>query len=147
MMPAFIRKDLLIAMIILWIGLSIYALALGWREVFPAIGAVALAIGLSIFLTHRRSFQEQQRLWDNQDEIQLRMIWRYLQMQKRGRQDRDPLTLDQLEERISESFESMVEAKREEAKLETYMYEMIYSVIGTLQWGLGAMLVDWVHGV
>ena len=145
-MPAFLRKDILIAMIILWAGLSIYALVMGWHQVFPAIGSIALAIGLSIFLTHRRSFQEQQRLWDNQDEIQLRMLWRYLQMQKRGRQDRDPLTLDQLEDRITDSFDSMVEAKREEAKLETYMYEMIYSVIGTLQWGLGGLLVQWIHG-
>lgn len=145
-MPAFLRKDILIGMIILWTGLSIYALIQGWQQVFPAIGAVALSIGLSIFLTHRYTSQELRRLWDNQEEIQQRMIWRYLQMMKRGRQDRDPLTLDQLSDKITDSFDSMLEAKREEARLETYRYEMVYSVVGTLQWGLGGMLVQWIHG-
>lgn len=145
-MPAFLRKDILIGMIVIWITLSVVALVNGWQEVFPAIGAVALSIGLSIFLTHRYTSQEERRLWDNQEEIQQRMIWRYTQMVKRGRQGDDPLSEEQLAERITASFESMLEAKRSEAKLETYRYEMVYSVVGTLQWGLGGMLVRWVHG-
>ncbi len=145
-MPAFLRKDILIGMIVIWIVLSILALINGWQEVFPAIGAVALSIGLSIFLTHRNTSQEERRLWDNQEEIQMRMIWRYTQMVKRGRQGDDPLDEHQLADRISASFESMLEAKRNEANLETYRYEMVYSVIGTLQWGLGGILVRWLHG-
>lgn len=145
-MPAFLRKDVLVALIFLWVGTSAVALFYGWVEVFPAIGAIALSIGLSIFLTHRYASQEERRLWDNQEEIQQRMIWRYLQMVKRGRQGDDPLNVEQLEERITDSFESMLEAKRTEAKLETYRYEMAYSVLGTLQWGLGGLLVRWLHG-
>lgn len=145
-MPAFLRKDILIGMIVVWIVLSILALVNGWQEVFPAIGAVALSIGLSIFLTHRYTSQEERRLWDNQEEVQQRMIWRYTQMVKRGRQGDDPLDEHQLADRISASFESMLEAKRSEVNLETYRYEMIYSVAGTLQWGLGGMLVRWLHG-
>ena len=41
--------------------------------------------------------------------------------------------------------EFMLASKRNEAKLETYRYEMVYSVLGTLQWGLGGTLVDWIH--
>lgn len=145
-MPAFLRKDILIGMIVIWIVLSVVALVNGWQEVFPAIGAVALSIGLSIFLTHRYTSQEERRLWDNQEEVQQRMIWRYTQMVKRGRQGNDPLDEHQLADRITASFESMLEAKRSEASLETYRYEMVYSVVGTLQWGLGGMLVRWLHG-
>ncbi len=73
------------------------------------------------------------------------MIWRYMQMVRRGRQGNDPLSLEQLADRIEDSFESMLSSKRAEAELETYRYEMVYSVLGTLQWGLGGMLVDWIH--
>lgn len=145
-MPAFLRKDVLIAMLVLWIGTSAIALFNGWADIFPAIGAIALSIGLSIFLTHRFASQEERRLWDNQEEIQQRMIWRYMQMVKSGRQGDDPLSVEQLEERITNSFESMLAAKNTEAKLETYRYEMAHSVLGTLQWGLGGPFVRLIQG-
>lgn len=143
---AFLRKEVLIGMIVLWVVTSIAALVFAWDQMFPAIGAIALSIGLSIFLTHRFAGQEERRLWDNQEEVQQRMIWRYMQMVKRGRQGSDPLNEDQLAQRIDDSFESMLASKREEAKRETYIYEMIYSVVGTLQWGLGGMFANWLHG-
>jgi len=142
----FMRREVLIGMILMWVIASISSLYFGREEWFPAIGSIALSIGLSIFLTHRFSSQEERRLWDNQEEVQQRMIWRYMQMVKRGRQGNDPLDEAALAERISESFESMLMAKRNEANAETYRYEMVYSVIGTLQWGLGGMLVRWIHG-
>lgn len=143
-----IRHELLISLIVVWVATSVWAMVQGWEEVFPAIGAVALAVGVSIFLTHRYTSQEERRLWDNQEEIQLRMIWRYItQMQRDGRQEGDPLSMDGLARRINQSFESMLKSKHDEAKQETYLYEMIYSVAGTLQWGLGRMLVEWVHGI
>ena len=141
----FLRKEFMLAMLILWLISSVIALYMGWNSVFPAIGSIALSIGLSIFLTHRYTSQEERRLWDNQEEVQQRMIWRYMQMVRRGRQGNDPLSLDQLADRIEDSFESMLSSKRAEAELETYRYEMVYSVLGTLQWGLGGMLVDWIH--
>ena len=141
----FLRKEVMLAMLILWLVSSTIALFMGWHSVFPAIGSIALSIGLSIFLTHRYTSQEERRLWDNQEEVQQRMIWRYMQMVKRGRQGDDPLDLDQLADRIEGSFESMLSSKRAEAELETYRYEMVYSVVGTLQWGLGGMLVEWIH--
>lgn len=143
---AFLRKEMLIGLILLWIVSSMASLYYGWNEMFPAIGSIALSIGLSIFLTHRFTSQEERRLWDNQEEVQQRMIWRYMQMVKRGRQGNDPLSEEQLEQRLSDSFESMLASKRVEAELETYRYEMLYSVVGTLQWGLGGMLVNWLHG-
>ncbi len=143
-----IRHELLISLILLWAGSSGWALYRGWVEIFPAIGAVALAVGVSIFLMHRHHAQEERRLWDNQEEIQLRMIWRYVtKLSRGGRQGNDPLTQDELARRINQSFDSMLEAKHEEKNQETYLYEMIYSVIGTLQWGLGRMLVETVHGM
>ena len=141
----FLRKEIMLAMLILWIGSSAYSLYKGWDTIFPAIGSIALSIGLAIFLTHRFTSQEERRLWDNQEEVQQRMIWRYMQMVRGGRQGNDPLTLDQLGERIEQSFESMLASKRAEAELETYRYEMAYSILGTLQWGLGGMLVDFLH--
>ncbi|MCK4861924.1 MAG: hypothetical protein KAS85_08455 [Rhodobacteraceae bacterium] len=141
----FLRKEFMLAMLILWFSSSVVALYMGWDSVFPAIGSIALSIGLSIFLTHRYTSQEERRLWDNQEEVQQRMIWRYMQMVRSGRQGADPMSLDQLGDRIEDSFESMLSSKRAEAELETYRYEMVYSVLGTLQWGLGGMLVDWIH--
>ena len=141
----FLRKELMIAMLVLWGVSSVTALYMGWDVLFPAIGSIALSIGLSIFLTHRFTTQEERRLWDNQKEVQQRMIWRYMQMVRRGRQGADPLTLDQIGDRIEDSFESMLASKRAKAELETYRYEMVYTVLGTLQWGLGGMLVDWIH--
>ncbi len=141
----FLRKEFMLVMLILWLASSALALYMGWDSVFPAIGSIALSIGLSIFLTHRYTSQEERRLWDNQEEVQQRMIWRYMQMVRSGRQGNDPLSLDQLGDRIEDSFESMLSSKRAEAELETYRYEMVYSVLGTLQWGLGGMLVDWIH--
>ena len=141
----FLRKELMLAMLILWLGSSALAFFMGWYSIFPAIGSIALSIGLSIFLTHRYTSQEERRLWDNQEEVQQRMIWRYMQMVQRGRQGNDPLDLGQLSDRIEQSFESMLTAKRAEAGLETYRYEMVYSVLGTLQWGLGGMLVERLH--
>ncbi|MHA1129154.1 MAG: hypothetical protein ACTSRN_09490 [Alphaproteobacteria bacterium] len=142
----FLRREFLIGMLVVWITASVVAFLNNWPEVFSAIGAISLSIGLSIFLTHRYTSQEERRLWDNQEEIQQRMIWRYMQMIRIGRQGNDPLTLEQLADRIEGSFESMLESKRNEAKMETYLYEMAYSVLGTLQWGLGGLLVDWIHG-
>ena len=141
----FLRKEFMLAMLVVWIVSSVLSLYMGWDRVFPAIGSIALSIGLSIFLTHRFTSQEERRLWDNQEEVQQRMIWRYMQMLRRGRQGDDPLNLEQLAERIERSFESMLASKRAEAGLETYRYEMVYSVLGTLQWGLGGILVDWIH--
>lgn len=142
----FLKREFLIGMLVIWIVSSVVAFINNWPEIFSAIGAIALSIGLSIFLTHRYISQEERRLWDNQEEIQQRMIWRYMQMIRLGRQGNDPLSPEQLAERIEGSFESMLESKRSEAKMETYRYEMAYSVLGTLQWGLGGLLVELVHG-
>lgn len=142
----FLRREFLIGMLFIWVIASVVSFLNNWPEIFSAIGAISLSIGLSIFLTHRYISQEERRLWDNQEEIQQRMIWRYMQMIRLGRQGNDPLTPEQLAERLEDSFESMLESKRGEAKMETYRYEMAYSVLGTLQWGLGGMIVELVHG-
>ena len=142
----FLRREFLIGMLFIWVIASVVSFLNNWPEIFSAIGAISLSIGLSIFLTHRYISQEERRLWDNQEEIQQRMIWRYMQMIRLGRQGNDPLTPEQLAERLEDSFESMLESKRSEAKMETYRYEMAYSVLGTLQWGLGGMIVELIHG-
>jgi len=142
-----LRHELLLALIVIWAVLSGIALQQAWVEVFPAIGSIALAIGVTIFLSHRFTSQEEKRLWDNQEEVQLHMIWRYVTQIQRNRQGNDPMTMDDLARRINASFETMSKSKHDEVKQETYRYEMIYSVIGTLQWGLGRMLVELVHGL
>ncbi len=40
----------------------------------------------------------------------------------------------------------MIAAKAEEKAMETYRYELVFTVVGTLQWGFGAMLIKFILG-
>ncbi|MEO1000944.1 MAG: hypothetical protein AAFW69_10155 [Pseudomonadota bacterium] len=131
---------------IVWAGLSTSAMIFGWGQIFAALGAFALALGFAIFLTDRFSLAEEKRYWDSLVETQMRQTWRYL---KRARREdpTDPRDLDALEAQIDESFESLLSAKAAERGLENYRLEMGFSILGTLQWGFGAILVEALHPV
>ena len=103
-----LRKEFLLGMLILCLGCLILALFMGWESLFPAVGS----IGLSVFLARS-----------------------YMQTVRHGRQGNAPLSLDRLAEWIDGSFESMLPSKCKEAELETYRYEMVYSVSETLTMG------------
>lgn len=127
------------------IALSGAALLLGWREIFAALGSLLLCLGFTVFLTDRYRIVEVRRLWDSQIETQIRMIWRHQMRVRHGEKTPDPLSIDEIETRVGESFDSMLHAKNHEKKLETYRLEISLSVIGTLQWGFGALLVEFAH--
>ncbi|MEM9049888.1 MAG: hypothetical protein AAGC92_14345 [Pseudomonadota bacterium] len=132
-------------LVILWVIASIAGLLLNWVDLFPAFGALALCIGFGVFLTGRYLSGEENRLWDSQLETQLRMIWRYVRRSRRE-DPTDPLSLEELESRISDSFEGMLASKNAQSDRDSYRVEMGFSILGTLQWGFGEMLMRSLHG-
>ncbi|MEL7465851.1 MAG: hypothetical protein AAFN79_17405 [Pseudomonadota bacterium] len=139
------RRYLAFAGMVGWAAASLTALLIGWPQIFSALGAFALALGFGVFLTDRFQLSEQRRYWDSLVETQQRLTWRYLKRLRRE-DDADPRALDDLEAQIDESFESLLEAKAAEKSAETYRLEMTFSIVGTLQWGFGVMLVRALHG-
>lgn len=139
----------MLALLLLWGTVSILAAVMNWAELFPALGSVALCIGFATFLVDRYQMAEERRLWDHQVEVQIRMIWRYVRRtagQPGQAKESDPLSLADLESRISDSFDGLLSSKNAEEKQETYRYEMAFSIVGTLQWGFGGMLMSVLHG-
>ncbi|MEM9013194.1 MAG: hypothetical protein AAGE18_18395 [Pseudomonadota bacterium] len=130
---------------LVWVAVSLGALGFGWANVFSAMGAFALALGFAIFLTDRFRLAEERRYWDSLVETQMRQTWRYLKRLRRE-DPQDPRDLDALEAQIDESFETLLSAKAAEKGLDSYRLEMTFSIVGTLQWGFGAMLVRSLHG-
>lgn len=139
------RRFLALGGMIVWGVASTAAAVAGWPHVFAAMGAFALSLGFGVFLTDRYLLSEERRYWDSLTEIQLRQTWRFLKQLRTGEQGDDPHSLEELEAQIEESFESLLDAKAREAGLETYRVEMSFSIVGTLQWGFGAMIVEWLH--
>ncbi|MEM7547100.1 MAG: hypothetical protein AAF367_16340 [Pseudomonadota bacterium] len=140
------RRFLALGGVAVWAVASVAALIAGWPEVFAAMGAFSLSLGFGVFLTDRFALSEERRYWDSLVETQQRQTWRYLKQVRNGKRGDDPHTLDQLEAQIDESFESLLETKAREGALENYRLEMGFSIIGTLQWGFGAMIIGLLHG-
>jgi hypothetical protein len=140
------RRFLALAGLVIWATASIASLIAGWPEIFAAMGAFSLSISFGVFLTDRFALSEERRYWDSLVETQLRQTWRYLRQLRKGAQGNEPHTLDQLADQIDESFDSLLETKAREGALENYRLEMGFSIIGTLQWGFGAMIIGLIHG-
>ena len=132
--------------LVLWDVVSAWSALLGWAQLFSAMGSVALCLGFAVFLADRFRLTEERRLWDHDLAVQLRMMWRYLQRMRRGDEGHEPLSMEEIETRLTEGFENMIAAKNEEARLETYRLEMAISILGTLRWGFGALAVGAIHG-
>jgi len=130
----------------LWLIVSIASVALGYPHLFGALGSFALCISFVVFLTDRFMAQEARRRWDSQILTQSRMMWRYF-----NRLDdpvvKDPTPLPVLRDQITENFDDLLAAKAEEKAIETYKYELAFSVLGTLQWGFGEMLIGYLRGI
>ncbi|MCF6273988.1 MAG: hypothetical protein L3J37_12540 [Rhodobacteraceae bacterium] len=139
------QRVILFAAMALWAVTSIVSVSLGHARIFAALGSFALCIGFVVFLTDRYLAQEARRHWDSQILTQSRMIWRYM-LRLEDPQITDPTPLPVLRERITENFESLLAAKAEEKKMETYRYEMVFSVLGTLQWGFGELVIGIFKG-
>ncbi|MEM7523653.1 MAG: hypothetical protein AAF360_07860 [Pseudomonadota bacterium] len=139
------RRFLALSGLIVWAAASTVSIFIGWPEIFSALGAFALSLGFGIFLTDRFAISEERRYWDSLLETQQRLTWRYLKQVRQGRGD-DPHTLDELESQIDDSFETLLETKAREGAMENHQLEMGFSIVGTLQWGFGEMLVRLLHG-
>ena len=139
------QRFLALGGLIVWAAASAMSAIAGWPHVFAAMGAFSLSLGFAVFLTDRYLLSEERRYWDSLTEMQLRQTWRFLKQLRSGTQGDDPHDLDELEGQIEESFASLLDAKAREAGLETYRIEMSFSIVGTLQWGFGALIVEWLH--
>ena len=130
----------------LWLIASISSAVMGRAQLFGALGSYALCISFVVFLTDRFMAQEARRRWDSQILTQSRMMWRYF-----SRLDdasiKDPTPMPKLRDQITESFDDLLAAKAEEKAIETYKYELAFSVLGTLQWGFGEMLISYLRGI
>ncbi len=118
----------------------------GHATLFASLGSFALCISFVVFLTDRVMAQEARRRWDSQILTQSRMMWRYF-----SRQDdisiKDPTPLPKLRDQITENFDDLLAAKADEKAIETYKYELAFSVLGTLQWGFGELLIGYLRGI
>ena len=125
-----------------WLLASFTAIAIGHTHLFAALGSFALCISFVVFLTDRFMAQEARRRWDSQILTQSRMMWRYF-----SHDSNDPTPLPILRDQITENFDDLLAAKAEEKAIETYKYELAFSVLGTLQWGFGEMLIGHLRGI
>ena len=128
-----------------WLIASIVSIAIGYSNLFGALGSFALCISFVVFLTDRFMVQESRRRWDSQILTQSRMMWRYFGRYEDGN-GKDPTPMPKLRDQITENFDDLLAAKAEEKTVETYKYELAFSVIGTLQWGFGEMLIGLLRG-
>ncbi len=130
----------------LWLLASIGSVVEGHAGLFGALGSFALCISFVVFLTDRFMAQEARRRWDSQILTQSRMMWRYF-----SRLDdasaKDPTPLPKLRDQITQNFDDLLAAKADEKTIETYKYELAFSVLGTLQWGFGEMLITYLRGI
>jgi len=126
----------------LWLLASVVSVITGNAHLFGALGSYALCISFVVFLTDRFMAQEARRRWDSQILTQSRMMWRYL-----SQDINDPTSPSRLRDQITENFDDLLAAKAEEKTIETYKYELAFSVLGTLQWGFGEMLIRYLRGI
>lgn len=128
-----------------WALSSVVTLALGQAHFFGALGSFALCISFVVFLTDRFMVQEARRHWDSEILTHSRMMWRYIRRVEDS-SIHDPTPLPKLKDQISEDFDDLLAAKAEEKSVETYKYELLFSVFGTLQWGFGEVLINLIRG-
>jgi hypothetical protein len=140
------QRFVLFGALAFWLLASLVSVAFGHASLFGALGSFALCISFVVFLTDRFMAQEARRRWDSQILTQSRMMWRYF-----SRLDdtsvKDPTPLPKLRDQITENFDDLLAAKAEEKAIETYKYELAFSVLGTLQWGLGELLIGYIRGI
>jgi len=129
-----------------WLIASFSSIVMGYPHVFGALGSYALCISFVVFLTDRFMAQEARRRWDSQILTQSRMMWRYFSRIEDSAV-KDPTPMPTLRDQITENFDDLLAAKAEEKTVETYKYELAFSVVGTLQWGFGEILIRFLQGL
>jgi len=130
----------------IWLVVSLASAGFGSARLFGALGSFALCISFVVFLTDRFMAQESRRRWDSQILTQSRMMWRYTNRVEDG-SIKDPTPLPKLRGQISDNFDDLLAAKAAEKTIETYKYELAFSVAGTLQWGFGELLIGLLRGL
>ncbi len=140
------QRITLYAALVLWLMASLISVAEGHAHLFGALGSFALCISFVVFLTDRFMAQEARRRWDSQILTQSRMMWRYYSRVE-DPTIKDPTPLPVLRDQITQNFDDLLAAKAEEKAIETYRYELIFSVLGTLQWGFGEMTIGFLRGI
>lgn len=141
----FWQRVILYAALIFWAAATVTSAIFGAGQIFSALGSFALSISFVVFLTDRFMAQESRRRLDSQILTQSRMMWRYFSRIEDA-SIKDPTPLPKLRNQITENFDDLLAAKYEEKAIETYRYELLFSVAGTLQWGFGEMLIGLILG-
>ncbi len=141
-----IQKLVLFAAIGFWAVASLASVFFGVAHVFGALGSFALCISFVVFLTDRFMAQESRRRWDSQIMTQTRMMWRYFNRIEDPKL-KDPTPLATLKDQITGNFDDLLAAKADEKAIETYKYELMFSVAGTLQWGFGEITINLIRGI
>ena len=136
------QRITLYSALFLWLLISVVSVAYGHATLFASLGSFALCISFVVFLTDRFMAQEARRRWDSQILTQSRMMWRYFSHDKN-----DPTPLSKLRDQITENFDELLAAKEKKKAIETYKYELAFSVLGTLQWGFGELLITYLRGI
>jgi len=129
-----------------WLVASLASVATHKAAIFGSLGSFALCISFVVFLTDRFMVQEARRRWDSQILTQSRMMWRYFSRVEDNAIN-DPTSLPKLRSQITENFDDLLAAKADEKTVETYKYELAFSVMGTLQWGFGEILIRFMQGL
>ena len=141
-----IQRLVLFAAIGIWATASVVGAIFGMAKLFGALGSFALCISFVVFLTDRFMAQEARRRWDSQILTQTRMMWRYYRRTEDPKL-KDPTPLATLKDQITGNFDDLLAAKAEEKAIETYRYELMFSVVGTLQWGFGEIMINLIRGI
>lgn len=138
-------RTLAIGIFWVWALVSVLSLALGWAEIFAAMGSLLLSLAVAVFLTERYRANERRRLWDHDLQAQLGLL---AEIANRAHGNAAPSTrepLHDIQQDLHDSVERMTVAKAREQDDETWRDEVFLSITGTLQWGFGALLVDLIH--
>lgn len=138
-------RTLAIAVFWFWALMSALSLAMGWAQIFAAMGSLLLSLAIAVFLTERYQANERRRLWDHHLQDQLGLLG---EIANRAHGNGRPLRnepLHELQQAFCDSLERMTVAKAREEDEDTWRDEMVLSITGTLQWGFGALLVDLIH--
>lgn len=140
------KRRIIIAALLVWATVSVWAMATGRADIFAAMGSFSLCISFAVFLTDRYVTQESRRHWDSEILTQSRMMWRYYQDIEHGQAINDPTPLVKLRDQVSSNFDDLLAAKAAERRLEHFRLELFFTAMGTLQWGFGGMFMKLIYG-
>ncbi len=140
------KRRFVIVALLVWLLATFWSFATINVALFSAMGSFSLCISFAVFLTDRHVSQETRRQWDSEILTQSRMMWRYYQNAELGRGANDPTSLAVLRDQITINFNDLLAAKAAERGLDRFRTELFFTLVGTLQWGFGGIVMEFIYG-